>query len=100
MKPEWLVERCESIDATAIRLQEMRELKLSDDNKRKLLERSESFKRWQAERWEPFIAGLCPGDEVWRFSSPPKSWENLCGRAVYAVLRSGEIIRTLVTLMN
>lgn len=100
MKAEWLVKRLDSLNARDIRLREMAKLDLSDENKRKLLERSEQLQHWDAEKWQPFIAALEDGDEVWSFRSPPPTWNQFCGCAGYAVLRDGEIIRTLVTMRS
>jgi hypothetical protein len=97
---EWLTDRCESTDPRAIRLREMASLELSDENKQKLLDRSERFRKWVEERWKPFIALMQPGDELWRFCSPDHTWPNLAGRAGYAIVRDGEIVHSLVTLLN
>lgn len=100
MKHEWLTERCESLTALDVHLRKMAGIDLSEDNKRKLLERSEQLKRWETTRWLPFIADLMPDDEVWGFRSPPDTWTNFCGCAGYAVLRDGQIIRSLTTMRN
>ena len=100
MKTEWLVERMDSLNAQDIRLGEMATLDLSNENKRKLLERSERLKHWDSETWQPFLASLEEGDEVWRFRSPPITWANSLGCAGYAVLRDGVIVRTLVTMRS
>lgn len=100
MEHEWLTERCESLTFLDVRLRELAELKLSEGNKRKLLERSVPFKQWETTIWLPFIADLMPNDEVWRFHSPPETWANFRGCAGYVVLRDGQIIRSLTTLRN
>jgi len=100
MKHEWLIERCDNLDARDVCLREMSALELSDDNKRKLVEKSEQVKRWQVEKWKPFVADLQPGDEVWRFRSPPETWSSFCGCAGYVVLRCGKIIRSLTTMRS
>lgn len=100
MKLEWLTDRCETLAAHAIRFREMADLELSDENKRKLLERSEQLKQWEMTKWNPFVADLLPDDEVWRFRSPPQTWSNFCGCAGYVVLRDGQIIRTLTTMRS
>lgn len=100
MKVEWLQERCESLDAQDIWQREMEKLELYDEDKRKLLEISQQLKRWATEKWKPFVADLSDGDEVWRFSSPPETWNQFCGCAGYAVVRDGEIIRTLTTMVS
>ena len=40
------------------------------------------------------------GDELWEFSSPPKMWERLWGRAGIALVRDGEIVHSILTVMN
>lgn len=52
------------------------------------------------ESWQSLLAKMRPGDEVWQFSSPVESWEDLSGRMGYAVVRDGEVIEHIVTLMN
>jgi hypothetical protein len=41
-----------------------------------------------------------PGDELWTFASPAKSWEDLAGRAGIAVVRDGNPIMVLTTMLN
>jgi hypothetical protein len=50
--------------------------------------------------WEQMKAHMIDGDELWSFKSPPDTWRHLAGRAGIALVRDGEIIRNLVTLMN
>ncbi|MCH6259171.1 hypothetical protein MLD52_21620 [Puniceicoccaceae bacterium K14] len=40
------------------------------------------------------------GDRIYGFSSPPNSWENLCGREGFIVVRGDKIHDTIVTIMN
>ncbi len=75
-------------------------LELSDANKNELLDCSEQFHRWVENKWNPFIADMLPNDELWRFRSPEKTWANLMGRAEYAIVRNGQVVRSLVTLLN
>jgi hypothetical protein len=51
-------------------------------------------------RWEKFKAGIRPGDELWEFASPDKSWEHLAGRAGLCIVRQGRIIDAIITRMN
>jgi hypothetical protein len=67
MMLEWLTERCLSTDPREIRLLEMASLDLCEDNRQKLLDRSEQFQRWIDTKWNPFIADMLPGDELWDF---------------------------------
>ncbi len=41
-----------------------------------------------------------PGDTILRFESSAASWEDLSGRAGIALVRDGEAIDAIVTLMN
>jgi hypothetical protein len=50
--------------------------------------------------WEELKAQLQPGDELWTFSSPAESWQNLAGRAGVAVVRDGNPIKVITTGMN
>jgi hypothetical protein len=51
-------------------------------------------------QWEALKAEIQPGDELWSFASPPKSWEDLAGRAGVALVRDGNPIKVVVTVMN
>ena len=50
--------------------------------------------------WEALKSEMKPGDEIWTFSSPPETWEALMGRSGIALVRDGEIVQHIVTLMN
>jgi hypothetical protein len=52
------------------------------------------------QQWEELKAAMMPGDDIWTFASPPKSWEDLSGRAGVALVRGGVPIMILVTAMN
>jgi hypothetical protein len=54
----------------------------------------------QSERWFAFKAGMQENDEIWKFSSPDDTWENLCGSAGIALVHEGEIVDIYETLMN
>jgi hypothetical protein len=43
---------------------------------------------------------LKPGDEIWRYCSPPESWKLLAGRSGSALVRKGKVIRSHLVLMN
>jgi hypothetical protein len=100
MKTEWLLELCTSGDPRDICLKELESLGLSDDNRSKLLNQDEQFRGWVTTMWNPFIIEKCPGDELWRFRSPPSTWENMAGCAGYSIVRCGAIVCSLVTLRN
>jgi hypothetical protein len=50
--------------------------------------------------WEALKAEMLPGDELWRFSSPPEDWERRMGWEGVALVRDGEVVRFVVTAMN
>jgi hypothetical protein len=52
------------------------------------------------DKWEALKARMQPGDELWTFASSPQSWRDLAGRAGIALVRNGQIIERLVTMMN
>ncbi len=43
---------------------------------------------------------MVSGDELWRFNSGAESWQHLAGRAGYVVVRDGQQIAHLTTMMN
>jgi hypothetical protein len=50
--------------------------------------------------WEALKADIQPNDELWTFSSPPRTWEDLAGRAGVALVRDGKAIKVIVTKLN
>lgn len=50
--------------------------------------------------WQELVSGMRPGDELWEYRSPPDSWDALAGCAGYALVRDGEVIDDIVTVMN
>jgi hypothetical protein len=55
---------------------------------------------FQNNEWRALVAAMQDGDELWEFTSPPESWQGLHGRAGVALVRRGEVVRTIVTTMN
>jgi len=51
-------------------------------------------------KWEALKASMQPGDELWTFASSPESWRDLAGREGIALVRNGQIVERLVTMMN
>lgn len=41
-----------------------------------------------------------PGDRVFEFSSPAETWQDLCGRGGYIIVRNGKIADIAITVMN
>jgi len=40
------------------------------------------------------------GDELWEFCSSWESWQKLAGRAGIALVRNGEVVASVDTMMN
>jgi hypothetical protein len=55
---------------------------------------------FQNDLWESLKAKMKPGDELWTFCSPGGSWRNLAGRSGIVLLRDGEVIADIITVMN
>ena len=55
---------------------------------------------YQNAQWREFVAKMQDADELWTFSSGNESWAHLCGRAGIALVRDGEIVDSIITLMN
>lgn len=53
-----------------------------------------------SDEWEEFKSAMIEGDSVWGFCSPPDSWQNLAGRAGYALLRNGSVVKCITVRMN
>jgi hypothetical protein len=53
-----------------------------------------------AERQWEFRGLMQEGDEIWKYCSPPQSWERLAGRAGIALVRNGEIVASRLTMLN
>ncbi len=55
---------------------------------------------FQHRQWMDLKSRIEKGDELWEFCSPPKTWEDLCGRAGVCIVRDGEVIDSIITLEN
>ncbi len=51
----------------------------------------------QSPQWEQFKAAMIEGDELCEFSSPPDASQDLVGRAGYALVRQGKVVRCIAT---
>lgn len=54
----------------------------------------------QNPEWRKMLMMMQDGDELWTFCSEVESWQMLCGRAGISLVRGGEIIESIVTMMN
>jgi hypothetical protein len=50
--------------------------------------------------WEAFKASIQKGDEIVFFRSPPDTWKGLYGRSGYALVRDGNVVNAILTLVN
>ena len=55
---------------------------------------------FQNPEWRRIVMMMQDGDELWTFCSDVESWQMLCGRAGISLVRGGEIIESIVTMMN
>jgi hypothetical protein len=60
-------------------------------------ERPGGFKH---EAWLKFRAQYQAGDELRIFCSPKDTWNELAGRAGYAIVRDGEVVDIFVSVMS
>ncbi len=54
----------------------------------------------RAKEWSRVKGKLRPGDELWSYSSPPETWQKLCGREGVCVMRGEKVVANIITLMN
>ncbi len=53
------------------------------------------------ERWPHKVTDQAQtGDELWWFCSPQETWDKLCGRAGWALVRAGKVITIEIVVMN
>ena len=52
---------------------------------------------WQ---WEALKSVMQPDDELWTFASPAESWRALAGVAGLVVVRAGEPLAAMTTMVN
>lgn len=50
--------------------------------------------------WLKLKSQMLEGDNLQAFRSPPESWANLAGREGIAIVRNGEVIDMLITILN
>lgn len=53
-----------------------------------------------SKQWQLIKKKMQPGDQLYKFRSPPETWANMAGRAGIALVRDGNVIDTLVTALN
>jgi hypothetical protein len=72
---------------------------ITDDRVKRFPDAAKPFGFMNGE-WEALKAEKRPGDELWTFSSPPESWQDLAGRAGLALVRNGAPVKILIGAMN
>ena len=72
---------------------------ISDERVQRFPDAAKPF-GFKSGQWEAIKAAMQPGDELWTFISPAESWENLAGRAGIAVVRDGNPVMVLTTMLN
>jgi hypothetical protein len=91
----WLLEQMETTDVRELAKHELAGSGISDSDLQKLVADGLS-PRWM-EKWRAFIGKMVMGDELWFFESPPESWQAFQGRRGYALIRSGQIVASIVS---
>lgn len=51
-------------------------------------------------QWQEWKANMNENDELWRFSSPPKTWPAKLGAAGVALVRDGKIVGYITVLRS
>lgn len=41
-----------------------------------------------------------PGDELWHYSSPDDTWQKMCGRGGFVIIRAGQIVHEQLVVRN
>ena len=96
MIPEcWLKERLECVELQDLYKREMIRSGVSDRSLADLLANGPS-PVW-VKKWIKFIERRMPGDELWVFESPSETWEDMSGTAGYALVRSGQIVDSIIS---
>jgi hypothetical protein len=93
MQSEWLQERITVAEAEA------RHSYKHDERAKRYPELKNPFGLLNPQ-WEALKGKMCPGDEIWTFSSPTETWRKLIGRGGIALVRDGKVISTIITRMN
>jgi hypothetical protein len=50
--------------------------------------------------WRALLDQMTQDDELWEYSSSSESWKALAGRAGIALVRNGEVVDSILTVMN
>ena len=72
---------------------------ITDDRVKNFPDAAKPFGFRHAE-WEALKTHMQPGDQLWTFMSPPKSWEDLAGRSGIALVRNGAPVEVIIGAMN
>ena len=51
-------------------------------------------------KWNPFIAKMLKGDELWFYRLPAEFWQHLQGHQGYVLIRNGKIVAKVMTIQN
>jgi hypothetical protein len=93
LPPQWLQQRISVADA------ERMYTPVADDRADRAPELRKPF-GFRNAQWEKLKAQMQPGDEIWTFSSPAQSWQDLAGRSGVVLVRDKKIIAEIVVMMN
>lgn len=55
---------------------------------------------YRNEQWVDLLAQMSDSDELWEFRSPRETWTNMAGQSGIALIRNGELVARIITMMN
>jgi hypothetical protein len=90
---DWLVEKVTVAEAEAAHPG------IRDERVQRFPDAAKPF-GFQNDKWESLEAAMLPGDQLWTFCSPKASWEHRAGRSGVVLLRDGEAVVMIVSVMN
>lgn len=64
------------------------------------VQQAEEHEEVGGDSWNALKTAIKPGDQIWIYCTPPKTWEILMGSRGIVLLRDGEKIARVETLRN
>jgi len=93
---EWLVEKIDTTDYETLMRRDLASEGLAEEQ----IDRIVGSRPGAPEEWEDFVRKMGDADELWRFRSPPETWQELAGREGFAIVRAGRPVAHYVTCMS
>lgn len=100
IRPDWLVEELPSFQLEEAARYELARWELVDAGPAQVEEFVAGIKPKFRTEWQKFISAALPGDSLWAFRSPRETWNDLAGRAGFAIVRNGKPVAALMTMIS